>query len=314
MAEYEELIRTLLQYLIEDLGYAPDKIILEPVNEPDLQCGADAAVPCFWQYLEVSELAPVLESASKIANEVNPQIRIAGPTLSCQGDILNQLMTQHKAVNYLDILTFHSYEQGNSGLNLTLNRADQISSFGKPVYLDEYGNRGFWGNGIEGALWHSVSLGKFWEAGMSPIQFSMAEVPWMHAGYNDLGLFRNWKANWQIKPAYWVYVNFYNHFQNLELVSLTSPAEIPAIAGKADGQRLAIWITNINDTSFEETTIQVDNWEALNAQIQIFDNLSGSSPVDVFYITTTKERTLSLSYPILPQQSLLMLFSAGTTP
>jgi len=161
LAEYQELIRVLLTYLIDEVGFPPKKIILEPVNEPDLNCGVDPAVSCFWQNWQVDDLAAVLESASQAATAVDSRIRVAGPTLCCRMNYIDRLMEQYQADTYLDILTFHDYEAGPFNLEPTLRIARRLQNYGKPVYLDEYGSKNYWSNGEKGALWHSAALGEF---------------------------------------------------------------------------------------------------------------------------------------------------------
>jgi hypothetical protein len=46
VAEYGEFVRALLTYLVKEVAYPPDRIILEPVNEADLGCGSDTVFHC----------------------------------------------------------------------------------------------------------------------------------------------------------------------------------------------------------------------------------------------------------------------------
>ena len=312
--EYHELITALVGYLTNEIGFSPEKIIIEPANEPDLKCGGDAVVSCFWQNWTMSELAGVLQSASEAAQDNDPKIRIAGPATCCRGDVLEQLISQYDATQYLDIITFHSYGQGRFNLNPTLSMAERLGKFDIPVYLDEFGNRSYWSNGEKGALWHAAALGEFWKAGLVPIQFSMAEVPWMHPGYNELGLFRSWQNEWEIKPTYWVYVNFYNHLKAIEIVPLSSPVEIPGIAGKGQEGHLAIWLTNATYEKAEGITLLVENWPAQAARIQVLDNLAGSTPIDEFVLTPNSEDQLTFTYPIPVLNSMLFLLTVADNP
>jgi hypothetical protein len=227
-------------------------------------------------------------------------------------------MNQYQADSYLDILTYHHYNNdGNPNFDAMLNTATQWQTYGKPVYLDEYGNKAYWSNGIDGALWHSAALAEFWQAGLPPIQFSMAEMPIMHEGYNELGLFYTWRQNWEIKPAYWVYANFYNNLPDRELVTITSPAGMPGIAARGTtGQSLAIWVTNY---TFEkdgggDVVLRVENWPFSSAQVQVLDNLSGSTPVATLDVSANIQNQLTFTYPIPVRQSLLFLVSAPASP
>ena len=314
LAEYQELIRVLLTYLVEEIGFSPEKIILEPVNEPDLNCGADPAVSCFWQNWQVEDLAAVLESASQAAEAVDPRIRVAGPTLCCRMNYLDRLVEQYRADDYLDILTFHDYEEGPFNPQPTLRIAGRMQNYGKPVYLDEYGSKNYWSNGEKGALWHAAMLSEFWKANLPPIQFSMAEMPWMHEGYNELGLFSSWEEAWQVKPAYWVYVNFFNNLPERGLVSISTPPEMPGVAARGDDQSLAVWLTNGAYQKAGEITLRVENWPSPHAQVQVLDNLTGPAPVDAFEIAPDASGSLAFAYPIPPLNSLLFLITAAEAP
>ena len=313
IAEYQEFVRVLLSHLVNEIGFSPERIILEPANEPDLPCGADPAVACFWEDWTTSDLAAVLSGAAQAAAEVDDRIRIAGPALCCQMGYLDQLMNQYQADTYLDILTYHHYNNdGDPNFDAMLSPAAQWEHYNKPVYLDEYGNKAYWSNGTDGGLWHSAALTAFWEAALPPIQFSMAEMPIMHEGYNELGLFYNWRQNWATKPAYWVYVNFYNNLPGRDPVSATTPTGMPGMAAKASDQSLAIWLTNYiyERDDGGEIVLRVENWPFSGAQVQVLDNLSGSAPVATFDASADDLGRLSFTYPIPMRQSLLFLVSA----
>ena len=309
MAEYQELIQALLNYLINDIGFHPENIILEPINEPDLPCGADPAVACFWNDWQIFELAEVLISAAQTAHDIDPRIRVAGPTLCCNFGLLDQLAQGYNIMDYLDLVTFHYYMHGNYNLSGLVNTNNDLKKFGKPVYLNEYGNTTYWSNGTLGALWHAAALSEFWAYGILPIQFSMAEMPLMHEGYNELGLFHNWEQAWQVKPSYWVYENFFNHLGNLALTQSDIPDGMQGVAGRQDTHTLKLWIVNNSYQKIEDLIIDIDNWPAETAQVQVFNNLTGSSPVDTFYVTRLVNGTLKISYPIPTLNSFLFVFS-----
>jgi hypothetical protein len=312
ITEYQEFIEVTLSYLMDDVGFPPERIILEPVNEPDLACGSDPAVACFWRDWQIEDLSVVFEAASASIMSIDPGIRMAGPALCCNVDILHQLMENHHAAGYLDVLTFHSYIKGGFDLSSTFAFADQLRKYNKPIFLDEYGSTTYWSNGEKGALWHSAALSEIWKANLSPIQFSMAEMPGMHEGYNELGLFKNWEAGWLQKPSYWVYANFFNNFHGAELVKMSSPEGMPGIAGRTgrmDDQRLAIWLTNGAFIKESAVLFRVENWETDTAHLEIINNLSGSSPISTRTLMASEDRSLVFSYNIPPLSSFLFLLS-----
>jgi len=142
----------------------------------------------------------------------------------------------------------------------------------------------------------------------------MAEMPWMHEGYNELGLFRSWDEDWQTKPAYWVYVNFYNNLADRELVNISTPPEMPGVSAKAGEQSLAIWLTNATYEKSGDLVLRVDNWPSTRAQVQVLNNLNGSSPIDTFDAAINENGALVFTYPVPPLNSLLFLLTAKETP
>jgi hypothetical protein len=310
--EYAEFVRVLLIYLVDEIHYPPQQIVLEPFNEPDLDCGADPNVPCFWRKWQMDELAAVLKAAHTQAQAVNPNIRLAGPALCCRIEVLDQLMQTYNAAEYLDILTFHKYDTSNFDLNPLFGMARAFAPYGKPVYVDEYGNTIHTSNGANGALWHAITLGELWKAGLAPIQFSVSEWPGMHAGYNSMGLMTDWHDGWQVKPAYGVYVNFFNHLADTTLVATQLPTGIFGVAGiQPSESTLALWLTNANFKKDGNLVIQVENWPAASASIQAFDNLAGSAAMQTFSISAGSDGALVFDYAIPPEQSFLFLLSAS---
>jgi hypothetical protein len=308
--EYAEFIRVLLTYLVEDIHYPPQQIILEPVNEPDLACGADLDVPCFWENWQVEDLVAVLKAAYTQAHGVHTDIRLAGPALCCHPELLTRLMDEYNAAAYLDILTYHAYDSENFNLNPFFQTAEIFSRYNLPVYLDEYGNKIHLSNGENGALWHAITLSELWKAGITPIQFSISEWPSMHAGYNQMGLFKYWSDNWELKPSYWVYVNFFTHMRDLYLVSTTLPDGIFGVAGvKPDEKTLSIWLTNVNFEKNEDVKIGVNNWPYKNARVEVFNNLVNNVPVQTFNIQADSADSLIVNYPVQPKQSWLFVIS-----
>ena len=280
LAEYSEYLRALLSFAVDEVGYPPEHLILEPVNEPDLGCGQDPNVPCFWNNWQMADLVAVMRAADEAAAEVAPAIRIVGVSECCGTQLAESLMDSYGGSTLLDGFTYHRYVSGDD-FSDGLTRGQRLAHYGKPVYLNEYGNTTHWSNGQPGALWHASVLPQIWAAGLNPIQFSMAEFPGSHEGYKQLGLFTDWQDGWKLKPAYWVYANFYRHLGGSQLVAAQGSARAMLLAGRrpATGQpSLAIWLTNVTaDQSV--LPIEIVGFPARTAHLQVYNNLQGDDPV-----------------------------------
>ena len=283
ISEYSEFIRALLTYLVEEINYPPDKLILEPINEADLICGADPAVPCFWQDWSEEELINVLVSTNREAEEVSPEIKIAGLSSCCEPDLMNFILENENTQDILDYFTYHDYEYSEE---IFINRdfSNYTLNAERPAFINEYGSTLYWSVGEEGAIWHSVYLTELWQTGLSPIQYHMANWPIMHEGYNELGLFYNWLNNWEIKPSYWVYVNFYAQFKQSLLLEAAFPDNSTGLAGKTDEKNsLSIWV-NSNQSAVDNFVFQIDNFPSETIQVQVFNNLVSNTPIASFEI------------------------------
>jgi hypothetical protein len=298
VAEYGEFVRALLTFLVSEVKYPPERIILEPVNEADLPCGADPAVPCFWDKWQMSDLVSVVRTAHDQAASVHPAIRIAGLTTCCDAGLLPRFVKEYGGAQYLDIVTYHYYE-GELDFAPALAQGRELQAYGKPVYLNEFGSKKYWSNGINGALWHSAVLPQAWAAGINPVQFPMSEWPVMHAGYDKLGLFSDWNEGWAIKPAYWVYVNFYTLFGGAEVLKVAAPVgSMAAAARRRQPDVLSIWLTNMASATPKSSVFQIDNWPASTAVVMVYDNLAGPNPRDVFHLQATDGK-LVFSYALV---------------
>jgi len=123
-------------------------------------------------------------------------------------------------------------------------------------------------------------------------------------------LFKYWRDNWQIKPSYWVYVNFFTHMQNLTLLSTTLPDGIFGVAGvRPEESTVAIWLTNANLVKNEDITIRVENWPYKGARVKVFNNLVNSAPVQTIAVQAGPTNSLLLNYPIQRKQSWLFVLS-----
>jgi hypothetical protein len=287
IAEYREYVRALLQFTVHQVGYPAEKVILEPVNEPDLACSPGEIVSCFWQNWSIQDLIIVLRTTYEEAKKVDPAIRVVGVSECCGTTIVDQLLAQFDGLSYLDGFTYHKYVN-DFNFDQGINWGTHLASFGRPVYLNEFGNMQVWSNGISGALWHASILPQIWKAKINPLQFPISDFPGSHQGFNQLGLFNDWNDNWRIKPAYWVYTNFYQQFGGGELVFVEAPESLSIIASrKLNGGklRLAIWITNLSHTPVKGIKFSIEGFHEQTTFIQTLDNLKGSTPEETLQIT-----------------------------
>ena len=286
IAEYGEFIEATLRFMIDEVGYRPEKIILEPVNEPDLHCGQDPAVPCFWQNWTMDDLMAVLQAARDVAQTVDPAIRMVGPSICCDETLVHRLMQEYDGSKLFDGLTYHRYERGFDQ-EYALQVGRRLANWGLPVYLNEYGSPKYWSDGVEGALWHAAALAQFWPAGIAPLQFPMSEFPEMHQGYNRLGLFRDWEGGWEVKPAYGVYVAFFQHLGALTPVSTTTDLPFFVAAGCRRRTSAAFWVVNAGATAQPDLVFRADGLSGAAFEITLHTILP---PVD-------KPETLKVAGP-----------------
>ena len=313
LEEYAELLRVTLRYLVEEIGYPPERIILEPVNEPDLQCGSDPAVACFWRNGDFESLTAVIQVAHREAKAVSPQIRIAGLTTCCTHAMLDRFMESPERAALLDIITYHDYTGGYS-IGRALDTGKHLRAYGKPVYLDEYGSTTYWSDGQDGALWHAAVLPQLWAHGLAPIQFSLSEWPGMHAGYNQLGLMSDWNANWQVKPAYYVYRNFYAAIPGAQPVEVRAPEGVIAWAGR-NPQSGAVLLWLVNGTWEEkggELTLEVRGWPEDSALVRVQNPLQAPAEGGTtFRVAAAPEGGLVFKVALPPRSAALVTLTAG---
>ena len=67
-------------HMVNNVGIPPEKIILEPFNEPDLGCGTDPEVVCFWRNHDYSDTANTFITAYNAAKRVDQNIMVVGPS------------------------------------------------------------------------------------------------------------------------------------------------------------------------------------------------------------------------------------------
>lgn len=311
MDEYAELVRVTLHYLVEDIGYPPERIIFEPVNEPDLQCGSDPAVACFWRNGNFESLTAVIQTAQREAKAVSPHIRIAGLTTCCTHAMLDRFMEDPTRAALLDIITYHDYSSGFS-IGRALDTGTHLQTYDKPVYLDEYGSTTYWSDGTEGALWHAAVLPQLWAHGIVPIQFSLSEWPGMHAGYNQLGLMHDWQADWQVKPAYFVYQNFYAAIPGLQPVTVRAPQGIFSWGGIDPARgHIVLWLVNgAWQENGGELTLEISDFSGESVLIQVQDTLrSPAQDQTTFQVVASPEGSIRFKVHLPPRTAQIVFLT-----
>ncbi len=279
--EYEEYVTALLQFVVKDVGYDPKKVILEPVNEPDLGCSQDAVVACFWYDWSGEDLVNVLTVARKAAKSISSEIMVVGVSECCGTIVADRLVSTYNGQALLDGFTYHKYIP-DSNFEQGISWGKHLQEYGKPVFINEFGNTTYWSNGREGALWHAKVLPELFASGIQPLQFPISHFPGSHEGFDNLGLFKDWRDNWQIKPSFWVYSNFYRYFGNAEILREITPLPVPILSVRrqvSEKPRIAIWV-NVPDQTISPITFVLENFPAKNVLVTVVDNLEGNRPID----------------------------------
>ena len=197
--EYEELVYAVLYYMVNTIGISPDKIILEPFNEPDLGCGQDPSVHCFWKNHSMDQTANTFLAAYNAAKNVSPNIRVMGMAEWNNGQYVRNFINNYNGLNYLDGITYHKYSNNYDISSLISMGTGFIDDYGLPVFVNEYGSRTWGSDGTNGALWNSYTLTNLLKNSIQPLQFPFFEYPGIGEPYESMGLFYNWNNNWQIK-------------------------------------------------------------------------------------------------------------------
>jgi len=310
--EYEEYIYAVLYYLVNVIDYPPDRIMLDVINEPDLGCGADPVVPCFWYNHSMNDVAQVVYRSYDAIQAVDSRIRMVGLAECCDSFYTTNFMNNYDGADYLSGLTYHRYVSAD--FSSGISRGNTLKSYGLPVYCNEYGSSTYLSDGIPGAIWHAYALPLMWQNGISPLQFPFSELAYSMDPYNSMGLMYDWTATvpWERKPAYWVYANFCGNFGGKDLVSITADSGLNVLAGKTQSgmsTELALWISNSSVTSFTDLGFTIQNYSATDAQVQVLDNLTGTSYVDSFPISGDP---LTFTYSIPSGASYTFRITSGT--
>jgi hypothetical protein len=307
--EYQEYIYALLYYLVNVVEYPPDRIMLDVINEPDLGCGADPVVPCFWDDWIMTDLVAVVQHSHDAIQAVDDRIRMVGLAECCGTSIVRDLMDNYDGAQYLSGLTYHRYV--SSDFSSAISRGTTLQAYGLPVTCNEYGSASYVSDGMNGALWHAYALPLLWRNQVAPLQFPFSENPYSSDPYNSMGLMHDWTGGWTRKPAYWVYANFFGSFPGKELVSIDADTGLDVLAGRSSSgvnAELAVWISNPSGASYTDHPFTIESFPDGDAEVLVFDSLSGTSPVDSFQVVGSP---LSFVYTI-PSQSVLTLKIVST--
>lgn len=281
LAEYREFVETVLHYLVATLGFPPKRIVVEAMNEPDLGCGVDSAVPCFWSNWTTADIAGVVRVTYEAIQTVDANIPLVGLAECCGTGIVRDLLDNHPEGAYLERLSYHHYSPTGYNLDTALAHAAELAPYGLPVYLDEYGSYQFLSEGAGGGLWHSWALTTLWKAGIAPLQFPISEFPWQSERYNSMGLFADWRGDWARKPSYWVYTNFFSLVAGGEIISHTAPSGVDVLAARrvATGEvRATFWVVNRASQTLPDQSFVVHNFPREEATLYAYDNLVGPTP------------------------------------
>jgi hypothetical protein len=86
-----------------------------------------------------------------------------------------------------------------------------------------------------------------------------------------------------IYPPFWVFANLYGQLGGGQVISVTTPSDLVVLGVRRDDvspSRLTLWVTNPSETPYA-TTIQVTDFPTTTAHIEVLDNLSGNTPVEI---------------------------------
>ena len=287
--EYREFVETALRFIVEVVEFPPQRVAIEAMNEPDLACGADPVTPCFWQNWEMADIADLVRVTHQAIQAVDARITLVGLAECCGTEVVRDLLDHYPEGAYLEGLSYHYYA-GEYNLDVALNRATTLRPYGLPIYLDEYGSRTYLSEGVEGALWHSWALATLWQAEIAPIQYPISEWILLGEPYTQMGLFADWRGDWERKPSYWVYANFFRFFGGGAVISHTAPAGLDVLVSRRIGTgtepgsgmgaaEAAFWVVNRTETLFADQLFTLNGFPTTGALLRMYDNLVAPTPV-----------------------------------
>lgn len=282
--EYQEFVEAVVRYLVEVVDLPPERLTIEAVNEPDLGCSVDPVTPCFWAWSEggplqhMDDIAGVVRVTHEAIQAVDARVALVGLAECCGTDVVRELLDHYPEGAHLGGLSYHYYSPSGYHLDEALGRASALASYGRPIYLDEYGSREYQSEGVGGGLWHSWALVTLCEADIAPLQYPISEWPLLGEPYNSMGLFEDWRGDWERKPAYWVYANFFGHVAGGEVISATAPPGVDVLATRrvTPGEaRVALWVVNRAETALTDQSFSIYNFPGQRALLSVYDNLAG---------------------------------------
>jgi hypothetical protein len=293
--EYEEFVYAVLYYMVNNVSISPEKIILEPFNEPDLGCGQEPAVSCFWKNHNMDDTVDTFLVAYNAAKSVSQSIRVVGMAEWNDGRYVRNFINNHNGLSYLDGITYHKYSSYYDIASLISMGTGFIDDYGIPVFADEYGCRNWGSNGVDGALWHSYTLTYLMKNSIQPIQFPFSEIP-LPLGvepYSSMGLIYDWNNSWEEKESFWVYSNFLKFMGDTDILNSDEDIQdLDMIAGKREGE-INIVITN-RDSTEKSTTISIQNLPINYKNVIVYDNFQ-----DNYIVVLLKFQVTTLNIPCL---------------
>lgn len=310
LAEYREFVQAVLRYLVEILGFPPERILVEAMNEPDLGCGVDPVTACFWQNWSMDDIADVVRVTHEAIQAVDADIPLIGLSECCGTEVVRDLLDGYPEGAHLEGLSYHYYSPSGYDLSIALSRAAALRPYGLPIYFDEYGSREYLSDGVDGALWHSWALIKLWEAGIAPLQYPIAEFLLIGEPYSSMGLFHDWHGDWTRKPSYWVYNNFFRLVGGAEVISHTALSGMDVLATRrigADDVQATFWVVNRSNAPLADQTFSVCNFPEEEATLTIYDNLAGPTPLSA---TTVQGSPLVFTATLPARSSRALAFRA----
>lgn len=279
LAEHQEFLHTFLSWLVNQIHFPPNRILLEPMNEPDFP-GLG-----FWENGSLTEIAGVAWVAHQAAAAVDARIRVIGPSETMSTTITESLMREFDAARYLDGLAFHYY-----GVNFepVFDRVNTLRTFGLPLYLTEYGNLDDSNQELAATLWHSRILAEIWQRtpDLQPIQFTLTSYP---TGLDEENIFNlalqlDWRYQWERRPAFLIYQHFWRMFQGTRRVNSQTSADLSLIAARkmpdASPAALSLWLTNQTGQDYTAVTFTVQGFPCKHGQILVYSNLDTATVID----------------------------------
>jgi len=310
-AEHREFIRELAGWLVGTCGIAPDHLSFSFVNEPNLRA--------FFVGTQ-DDLAQMATETRAALDEVSPQIQMMGLD-EVHGTNWTDDFYARRPNRCCDAWTFHAYKQGVDSLwNALQTRVSHLSHYG-PVWVTEFADVA---NGSpnaqmdfstrSAAVGFAEVAGRLWSSGVDGIihfRLSDTYVDQL-GGWAGHGLFADWRGTkshgepYSIYPAFWVFANLYNELGGGQIISTTTTSNLVVVGVRRNDvpqSRMALWVTNPSTTR-DNTTIQLDGFPTSVAQIEILDNLEGSSPIET---RIAEGKPLIFDVVIPPQSSYTII-------